>query len=102
MTWLETTKIPHGSIDELLAELDRLKKENHRLKLTIGDLTVEKTCQQEVIESFKKRAREQLLQKSHGSSSRRDSPSVESVESSDERGSGSTKQLASTPRRSNP
>ena len=45
MTWLETTKIPHGSIDELLAELDRLKKENHRLKLTIGDLTVEENVE---------------------------------------------------------
>jgi len=93
---------PHGSIDELLAELDRLKKENRRLKLTIGDLTVEKACQQEVIESLKKRAREQLLQKSHESSSRKDSPSGESVESSDERDSGSTKPLARTPRRGDP
>lgn len=47
-------KDPHASIDELLAELERLQKENHRLKISIGDLTVEKTCQQEIIESLKK------------------------------------------------
>jgi transposase-like protein len=83
-------KDPHASIDELLAEMDRLKKENHRLKLTVGDLSVEKLCQQEIIESLKKRSRDKLLERSRESLSRKAVPSNASVESSDEADSGFT------------
>lgn len=65
----EEFKDPHGSIDELLEELDRLKKENHRLKLAVGELTVDKTCQQELIDSLKKKSREVLLKESRKPSS---------------------------------
>lgn len=48
-------KDPHGDMDELLEELDRLRKENHRLKLAVSELVVEKSCQKDVISEFKKR-----------------------------------------------
>jgi transposase-like protein len=83
-------KDPHGTIDELLAELDQLKKENHRLKMAVGDLTVDKACQQEIIESLKKRAREALLAKSHTKSSRKGTQDDERADSSAEAANGST------------
>jgi transposase-like protein len=81
---------PHAAIDDLLAELERVKKENHRLKLAVGELTVEKLCQQDVIDSFKKKSRDKLLGKSQESSPAEATPSNESVESSGEVDSGST------------
>jgi len=81
---------PHAAIDDLLAELERLKKENHRLKFAVGDLTLEKLCQQEVIDSLKKKSRDTLLETQRESSSTEAEPSVESVESLGEADSGST------------
>ena len=74
-------KDPHGSIDDLLQELDRMRKENHRLRLTVSDLVVEKSCQQDVIDAFKKREEDEKFARLRKQQFAKGTPSKESAES---------------------
>src|SRR5262249_37178086 len=47
-------KDPHASIDELLKELDQLRRDNDRLRIVVSDLVVEKAVQGDIIDAFKK------------------------------------------------
>jgi hypothetical protein len=46
--------VPHGKLEELLAELEQLKSQNQLLKKSVEDLTLEKTCNRLVIDELKK------------------------------------------------
>ena len=46
--------VPHGKLEELLAELEQLKSQNQLLKKAVEDLTLEKTCNRLVIDELKK------------------------------------------------
>lgn len=76
-----TMKDPHASIDELLQELDKMRKENKRLRDAVGDFVVEKACQQDIIEEFKKREQNEKFEKLRKESSRKEEQQPESAES---------------------
>ena len=61
-------KEPQASLEELLRELEALKKENKKLKHVVAELSLDKACQKDIIDEFKKKQFEALNGKSTESS----------------------------------
>lgn len=61
-------KEPQAPVDELLRELETLKKENKKLKHVVAELSLDKACQKDIIEELKKKQFEALSGKSTESS----------------------------------
>lgn len=74
-------KDPHASVDELLRELDQLRKENDRLRLAVADLVVDKAVQADVIDAFKKREQNERFEKLRKKQSSKVTPSDASAAS---------------------
>ena len=85
-------KDPHSSMDDLLGELDRLRSENHRLRASVADLVVEKSCQQDIINEFKKREEDEKFKRLRNQQSLKVIRSGASAGSSASQGRASTKQ----------
>ena len=83
-------KDPHASVDELLRELDQLRKENDRLRLAVADLVVDKAVQADVIDAFKKREQNERFEKLRKKSLSKDMPSDASASSQESHGKRST------------
>lgn len=56
-TWIDIKKdpeMPHGKMEQMLAELEKLRSENQILKKSVQDLSYEKTCSKILINELKK------------------------------------------------
>jgi transposase-like protein len=55
--WVNIDKdpvMPHGKVEQMLAELEKLRQENQVLKKSVEELTYEKTCHKILIDELKK------------------------------------------------